>query len=79
MIMTILKGLTLVAALFAGGISLAMAQNGLPTGNNRPVHHRVTHVQPAIYNMVPDAIGGICPANGGPSCSNQGPAPPDSW
>jgi hypothetical protein len=20
-----------------------------------------------------------CPANGGPSCSNAGPAPPDSW
>jgi hypothetical protein len=42
MIMTILKGLTLVAALFAGGISLAIAQNGLPTGNNRSAHHRVT-------------------------------------
>jgi hypothetical protein len=51
MIMTILKSLTLVAALLAGGISLAMAQNGLPTGNNRPAHHRVTHVHSAIYNM----------------------------
>jgi len=30
-------------------------------------HHRVTHVHPAIYNMVPDTG---CPANGGPSCSN---------
>ncbi len=42
-------------------------------------HHRVTHVRPAIYsiyNMVPDTG---CPANGGPSCSNAGPAPPDSW
>jgi hypothetical protein len=39
-------------------------------------HHRVTHVHPAIYNMVPDTG---CPANGGPSCSNAGPAPPDSW
>ena len=38
-------------------------------------HHRVTHVRPAIYNMVPDTG---CPANGGPSCSNAGPAPPDS-
>jgi len=28
--MNILKGLTLVAALSAGGISLAMAQNGFP-------------------------------------------------
>jgi len=85
MIMTFLKGLTLVAALFAGGISLAMAQNGLPTGKNRPVHHRVTHVHPAIYNMViPAAAGGGCTASGGPACSSactgSGPcAPPDSW
>jgi hypothetical protein len=34
-------------------------------------HHRVTHAHSAIYNMVPDAG---CPANGGPSCSNAGPA-----
>jgi hypothetical protein len=43
-------------------------------------HHRVTHVHPAIYNiMVPATIGGGCSANGGPSCSNEGPAAPDSW
>jgi hypothetical protein len=43
-------------------------------------HHRVTHVHPAIYNMVvPASVGGGCPANGGPGCSNAGPAPPDSW
>ena len=83
--MTILKGLTLVTALFAGGISLAMAQNRLPTGNERPVHHRVTHVHPAIYNMViPAAAGGGCTASGGPACSSactgSGPcAPPDRW
>ena len=35
--MTILKSLTIVAVLFAGGISLAMAQNGLPTGGEHPV------------------------------------------
>jgi hypothetical protein len=35
--MTILKNLTIVAALLAGGASLAMAQNGLPTGGQRPV------------------------------------------
>jgi len=40
--MTTLKIVTLLTALFAGGISLAMAQNRLPTGNERPVHHRVT-------------------------------------
>ena len=47
-------------------------------------HHRVTHVHPTIYNMVPDAIGGSCPPSGGPSCSSScsgsGPcAPPDRW
>ena len=83
--MTILKGLTFLTALFMGGISLAMAQNRLPTGNERPVHHRVTHVHPAIYNMViPAAAGGGCTASGGPACSSactgSGPcAPPDSW
>jgi hypothetical protein len=35
--MTILKSLSIVAALFAGGTSFAMAQNGLPTGGERPV------------------------------------------
>ena|SRR5215468_1060027 len=34
--MTTLKGLTMVAALLAGGASLAMAQNGPPTGSNQP-------------------------------------------
>jgi hypothetical protein len=42
-------------------------------------HHRVTHVHSAIYNMVPPAAVGGCPANGGPGCSNAGPAPPDGW
>jgi hypothetical protein len=44
-------------------------------------HHRVTHVHPAIYNMVvPAAVGGGCPANGGPGCSTEGQsAPPDRW
>ena len=73
--MTTLKTLTIVAALLAGGTSLAMAQASAATKH----HHRVTHVHPAIYNMVPDSIGAVCPANGGPSCSNQGPAPPDRW
>jgi hypothetical protein len=31
------KSLTIVAALLAGGTSLAMAQNGLPTGGEPPV------------------------------------------
>jgi hypothetical protein len=34
-------------------------------------HYRVTHAHSAIYNRVPDSG---CPANGGPSCSNAGPA-----
>jgi hypothetical protein len=36
-VMTILKSLTIVAVLLAGGTSLAMAQNGLPTGGQSPV------------------------------------------
>jgi hypothetical protein len=35
--MTTLKTVTIVAALLAGGTSLAMAQNGPPTGGQRPV------------------------------------------
>jgi hypothetical protein len=35
--MTALKTFTIVAALLASGTSLAMAQNGLPTGNYPPV------------------------------------------
>jgi hypothetical protein len=35
--MTALKTLTIVAALLAGGTLLAMAQNGPPTGGQRPV------------------------------------------
>jgi hypothetical protein len=37
MMMTTLKTVTIVAALLAGGTSLAMAQNGPPTGGQRPV------------------------------------------
>jgi hypothetical protein len=80
-----LKTLTIVAAFLAGGTSLAVAQNRFSTGKERPVHHRVTHVHPAIYNMViPGAAGGGCTASGGPACSSactgSGPcAPPDSW
>ena len=35
--MITLKSLTIVAAVLAGGTSLAMAQNGLPTGGQPPV------------------------------------------
>jgi hypothetical protein len=35
--MITLKGLTIVAAFLAGGSSLAVAQNGLPTGGEPPV------------------------------------------
>jgi hypothetical protein len=36
-VMTMWKSLTIVAVLLAGGTSLAMAQNGLPTGGEHPV------------------------------------------
>ena len=45
--MSTLKSLTIVAVLLAGGTSLAMAQNGLPTGGKPPVagtHHRSTYM-----------------------------------
>jgi hypothetical protein len=47
-------------------------------------HHRVTHVHPAIYKMVPDTSGDGCSPSHPPFCSNictgSGPcAPPDSW
>jgi hypothetical protein len=35
--MTTLKSFTIVAALLVAGTSLAMAQNGLPTGGEHPV------------------------------------------
>jgi len=36
-VMTALKSLTIIAVLLVGGTSLAMAQNGLPTGGQSPV------------------------------------------
>jgi hypothetical protein len=36
-VMTVLKNLTIVAALLVAGASLAMAQNSLPTGGEHPV------------------------------------------
>jgi hypothetical protein len=43
-------------------------------------HHRVTHVRPVFYNVLPASVGGGCPANGGPGCSTEGQsAPPDRW
>jgi hypothetical protein len=68
----------------AGAIVLSSA---LPAPAATKHHHRVTHVHPIynhvqpIYNMIaPAAVGGGCPANGGPGCSTEGQsAPPDSW
>ena len=36
-VLNAMKTFTMVAALLAGGTTLAMAQNGLPTGNETPV------------------------------------------
>jgi hypothetical protein len=72
-----MKMLSKTEALLAGGIVLSTI---VPSWAAAKYHHRVTHIHPAIYNMVvPAAVGGGCPANGGPGCSNAGPAPPDSW
>jgi hypothetical protein len=62
--------IALCAAFVLGIIFPALAANK---------HHNVTHTHRAIYNFVPGTISGGCPANGGPSCSNEGSAPPDSW
>jgi len=43
-------------------------------------HHRLTHAHAFYDTVVPAAVGGGCPANGGPGCSTEGQsAPPDSW
>ena len=55
------------------GTLLAMIYIAFPVLAATRHHRRVTHVHPTIYNTVPDTG---CPANGGPSCSNAGPAPP---
>jgi len=64
-------------ALLAAGIVLSAIVPWTAAKHN----HRLSHVHPAIYNMVvPAAVGGGCPANGGPGCSTEGQsAPPDSW
>jgi hypothetical protein len=71
------KMLSKTVVTLAGAIVLSTALSASAATKH---HHRVTHVHPAIYDMVvPAAVGGGCPANGGPGCSNAGPAPPDSW
>jgi hypothetical protein len=57
--MTILKSLTIVAALIAGGTSLAIAQNGPATGGQPPVGGGATG-NPA--NMGPPGPGGAAAA-----------------
>jgi len=61
--------------------ALIVLSTALPASAATKHHHRVTQVHPAIYNMVvPAAVGGGCPANGGPGCSTEGQsAPPDNW
>ena len=58
------------------GTLLALIGTAFPALAATKHQHRVTDAHSTIYNTVPDTG---CPANGGPSCSNAGPAPPDSW
>jgi hypothetical protein len=58
--MTTLKGLTMVAALLAGGASLAMAQNGSPTGSNQPP------VGTSVAPNAPGPAGGPYPRSAAP-------------
>jgi hypothetical protein len=67
--------IALSAALILGAVFPASAA----TKHHRPPNG-VTHDRRAIFNMaVPGGNSGGCPPSGGPSCSNAGPAPPDSW
>jgi hypothetical protein len=61
--MITLKGLTIVAAFLAGGSSLAMAQNGLPTGGEPPVAGG-TNGDPIApgFDQAPGAPGYAAPA-----------------
>jgi hypothetical protein len=65
-------------------LSVALVVGAVLPASAASKHHRlpnsVAHDRRAIYNTaVPDAYSGGCPPSGGPSCSNAGPAPPDSW
>jgi len=60
-------------------LSAAIVLNSALPASAATKQHHVTHTHRTIYNFIPDTGGGGCPANGGPSCSNAGPAPPDGW
>jgi hypothetical protein len=52
-------------------LSAGIVLSGAFTASAATKHHRVTHVHPAIYNiMIPAAVGGGCTASGGPACSS---------
>jgi len=61
--MITLKSLTIVAALLAGGSSLAIAQNGLPTGGEPPVAGGANGNPGAPgFDQAPGAYTGYAPA-----------------
>lgn len=68
--MTTLKTLTIVAALLAGGASLALAQNGPPTGGQLPVaggagggwYPSYGYPAPPVYDYAAPAYGYAAPA-----------------
>ena len=75
--MITLKGLTIVAAFLAGGSSLAMAQNGIPTGGEPPVAGGANG-NPAVpgVDQAPGAPGYGAPAYMvAPGYVESGPAP----
>jgi hypothetical protein len=51
--------------------TLLMIGTAVPALAANKVRHRVAHAHSAIYNTTPNTG---CPANGGPTCSNAGPA-----
>lgn len=64
----------------SAALVLGVVFPGSATTKHRRVAYGATHDRRAIYNtVVPGEVSGGCPPSGGPSCSNAGPAPPDSW
>jgi len=74
--MSTFRSLTIVAALFAGGTSVVMAQNGLPTGGEPPVAggaagnpsvpgpETLGYIPAPEYPAVPGYVPGYAPAPG---------------
>ena len=83
--MTTLKTVTIAAALLVGGASLAMAQNGLPTGGQSPVAgganggwypgygYGYGYAAAPLYDYAAPAYGSAAPAYAAPAPAYAAP------